>query len=114
GQSTAALVVVGALRMILVIGLVYAGSFSARKYRMSRTTWRGIRFQQTGSMWRYAGMALLGFLFAALTLGLYLPYLETKLMRYETENLRFGSARFAFYGEAKTLFKQFLLLWGAF
>jgi uncharacterized membrane protein YjgN (DUF898 family) len=113
-QSVIGLVVLGVFRAILIIGLVYAGTFSARKYRMSRTTWRGIRFQQTGSMWRYAGMAFLGFLFSALTLGLYLPFLETKLMRYETENLRFGSARFAFYGQGKVLFKQFLLVWGAF
>ena len=90
GQSMVAVVMLNVVRAVLVIGLIYAGTFSARKYRMSRTTWRGIRFQQTGSMWRYAGIALLGMLLTPLTLGLYLPYLETKLMRYETENLRFA------------------------
>jgi uncharacterized membrane protein YjgN (DUF898 family) len=114
GQSMIAVGVLNVARAILVIALIYAGTFSARKYRMSRTTWRGIRFQQTGSMWRYAGIALLGMLLTPLTLGLYLPFLETQLMRYETDNLRFGSARFTFTGRGKVLFKQFLLVWGAF
>lgn len=113
-ESMIGIGVLSAFRAVLIIGLVYAGTFSARKYRMSRTTWRGIRFQQTGSMWRYAGTALLGMLLTALTLGLYLPFLETRLMRYETDNLRFGSARFTFTGQGKALFKQFLVVWLAF
>ena len=42
----------------------------------------GIRLQQDGSIWTYAGTALLGLLFTVLTLGLYLPFLQVKLIRY--------------------------------
>jgi uncharacterized membrane protein YjgN (DUF898 family) len=65
-------------------------------------------------MWRYAGMALLGFFLTAVTLGLYLPFLEAKLARYEMDNLRFGSAAFRFTGEGKTLLKVFLWIWVPF
>jgi uncharacterized membrane protein YjgN (DUF898 family) len=103
-------ILVGA-RLVLILGLVHAGTFAARRYRMSRTTWRGVRFQQDGSMWRYAGVALLGMLLTVLTLGLYLPFLQARLMRYEIGNLRFGTAPFRFAGAGKTLFKAFLRIW---
>lgn len=110
-ESLIGFAAVTAVRLVLILGLVYAGTFAARKYRMSRTTWRGIRFQQNGSMWRYAGMALLGILLSAVTLGLYLPHLQARLMRYELGNLKFGSATFRFDGTGKELFQQFLKVW---
>jgi uncharacterized membrane protein YjgN (DUF898 family) len=113
-ESMIGIAVLSAVRAILILGLVYAGTFAARKYRMSRTTWRGIRLQQDGSIWTYAGMALLGMLFTVLTLGLYLPFLQAKLMRYELGNLRFGSAPFRFTGTGKLLFKRFIVIWAVF
>lgn len=99
------------LKLVLVFGLIYAGTFAASRYRMSRTTWRGIRFQQLGSMWRYAGIAMLGGLLTALTLTLYGPFNRARLMRYEADNLRFGSGVFRFTGEGKTLFASYVKYW---
>jgi uncharacterized membrane protein YjgN (DUF898 family) len=110
-ESMIGIAVLGAVRTLLILGLVYAGSFAARKYRMSRTTWRGIRLQQDGSIWTYAGTALLGLLFTVLTLGLYLPFLQVKLMRYELANLRFGTASFGFTGEGRDLLQRFVFVW---
>jgi uncharacterized membrane protein YjgN (DUF898 family) len=103
--------ILGMIRTILIVGLIYAGSYAARRYRMSRTTWRGIRFQQNGSIWRYAGTALIGILLAVVTLGLYLPFLQARLMRYELANLKFGSASFRFDGTGKELFQHFMKVW---
>jgi uncharacterized membrane protein YjgN (DUF898 family) len=105
-------VAISVLRIVLVFALIYAGTFAARRYRMSRTTWRGIRFQQLGSMWRYAGIAMIGSLLTALTLTLYGPFNRVRLMRYETENLRFGSGVFRFTGEGRTLFSSYVHYWG--
>lgn len=104
--------VIFALRIVLILGLIYAGTFAARRYRMSRTTWRGIRFRQLGSMWRYAGIAMLGSLLTALTLTLYGPFNRVRLMRYESDNLRFGSSVFRFTGQGRTLFSNYLSCWG--
>jgi uncharacterized membrane protein YjgN (DUF898 family) len=98
-------------RLVLIFGLIYAGTFAARRYRMSRTTWRGIRFQQLGSMWRYAGLAMLGNLLTALTLTLYGPFNRVRLIRYEMGNLRFGSGVFRFTGQGRTLFASYLRCW---
>jgi len=103
--------VIAVTRIILVFFLIYAGTFAARRYRMSRTTWRGIRFQQLGSMWRYAGLAMLGNLLTVLTLTLYGPFNRVRLMRYEMDNLRFGSGVFRFTGRGKTLFASYLKCW---
>ena len=110
-ESMIGTAILGAVRVVLILGLVYAGTFAARKYRMSRTTWRGIRLHQAGSIWTYAGTALLGMLLVVLTLGLYLPFLQVRLMRYELGNLRFGSAPFRFTGEGKDLLRRFRRVW---
>src|SRR5690349_18193020 len=54
---------------LLIIVLIYAGSYAARRYRMSRTLWSGIRFRQAGSPWRYVGHAMLGLFFCVITAG---------------------------------------------
>lgn len=102
---------IGAIQGLLTLVLVYFGTFAARRYRMSRTTWRGIRMQQDGSPWRYAAIALKGLFLSIVTLGLYYPFMQTALMRYELGNLRFGSAPFRFTGEGKGLFKIFIKFW---
>jgi len=103
--------IVGFGQYIALVLLYVAGSYAARRYRMSRTRWGGIRFHQSGSPWRYTGIYLKGMTLFALTLGLYAPYLRTQLTAYETENLHFGSLAFAFDGVGRDLFKRWLAAW---
>src|ERR1700733_5825659 len=42
--------------------------YRARRYRLTRTVWRGVRFWMDGSGWAYAGQALLWGIGTALTL----------------------------------------------
>ena len=44
--------------------------FRARRYRATRTVWRGVRFWMSGSGWAYSWRACLWGVFALLTLGL--------------------------------------------
>src|SRR5262249_6023162 len=103
-------VVRGAQYVALVL-LFVAGSYAARRYRMSRTRWGGIRFYQSGSPWRYAGIYLTGGLLTAVHLGLYTPWLRMRLAAYETANLHYGSQPFAFSGSGRDLFKRWLIAW---
>src|SRR4051812_38048489 len=48
--------------------------YRARRYRLTRTVWRGVRFWMTGSGWSYAWRAGLWSLLVFLTLGLALPW----------------------------------------
>lgn len=110
GQSTLALTL-QYLQTFAIVVLIYAGSYAARRYRMSRTLWGGIRFQQVGSAWRYVGHALIGLFFCAVTLGFYFPYFQTRMLRYEISNLRFGTGKFRFTGAGRELFGRFVLCW---
>ena len=48
--------------------------YRARRYRLTRTVWRGVRFWMTGSGWAYAARATLWGLLAIVTLGLAMPW----------------------------------------
>jgi uncharacterized membrane protein YjgN (DUF898 family) len=49
--------------------LIQYGSYRSRRYRLTRTVWRGIRFNQTGSAWTYAFLSAGYFVVVLLTLG---------------------------------------------
>src|SRR6201996_7434272 len=53
--------------------------YRARRYRLTRTVWRGVRFWMTGSGWKYAGLSVLWGLLAIVTLGVALPWREAAL-----------------------------------
>jgi uncharacterized membrane protein YjgN (DUF898 family) len=103
--------IVGFAQYVGLVLLYVAGSYAARRYRMSRTRWSGIRFRQSGSPWRYTAIYLKGAVLFALTLGLYAPYWRIQLTAYETENLHFGSLPFGFDGAGRDLFKRWLIAW---
>jgi uncharacterized membrane protein YjgN (DUF898 family) len=103
--------VVRSAQYVALVLLFVAGSYAARRYRMSRTRWGGIRFYQAGSPWRYAGIYLKGGILTALTLGLYAPFLRVQLAAYETANLHFGSQPFGFTGAGRDLFRRWFFAW---
>ncbi|MGQ0675776.1 MAG: DUF898 family protein [Rhodospirillales bacterium] len=98
--------------LYLALGyLFFVGYYASLRYRLSRTRWRGVRFAQLGSPWIYGRMALLGTALRAVTAGLYTPYYDVKLARYETGHRRFGTGAFAFSGKGGDLFGYFFVCW---
>ena len=91
--------------------LVYVAEYRARRYRLSRTEWRGIRFAQDGSSVRYALLALGWLALNLLTLGAAYGIYRTRLQRYRTTHTSFGSLRFEFEGRAAELVKAWLFAW---
>jgi uncharacterized membrane protein YjgN (DUF898 family) len=85
--------------------------YRARRYRMSRTQWRGIRAGQVGAATRYAFKAMGYMLLTALTLGLAYPWMHTALERYKVENTQFGDRPFSFEGAGKALFPTWFVCW---
>ena len=73
----------------LALFFVLFGQFAlyrARRYRLTRTIWRGVRFWMSGSGWKYAFRWLGWALVSALTLGLAYPWMRTSLERYKMTN----------------------------
>src|SRR5579859_4244445 len=62
-----------AFYVFVIFFLVPVALFRARRYRMSRTRWRGIRGGLGGSTWRFLGIVLGGFVATFLSLGILVP-----------------------------------------
>jgi uncharacterized membrane protein YjgN (DUF898 family) len=80
----------------------------ARRYRLSRTSWRGIRFSLRARTWDFVRLWLGTSLLVALTLGLYYPVFITRRQEFMTRHMWFGSQRFGFDGRGRDLFWSFL------
>jgi uncharacterized membrane protein YjgN (DUF898 family) len=85
--------------------------FRARRYRATRTVWRGVRFWMSGSGWAYSWRACLWTLLTAVTLGLTLPWRESALERYKMGHLHYGDLPARFEGTGWELFKRGWWLW---
>jgi uncharacterized membrane protein YjgN (DUF898 family) len=96
---------------LIVIVLAQYAMFRARRYRLTRTIWRGIRFQQSGSGWAYAARSISWGLLALLTLGLAYPFMRASLERYKMTNTWYGDQKGAFTATGFGLFRRGVLLW---
>ena len=85
--------------------------YRARRYRLTRTVWRGVRFWMTGSGWAYAARAALWALLMPLTLGLILPWREAALERYKMRHSHFGDLQGSFEGRGWEFFKRGFWIW---
>ncbi len=89
---------------ILLIPLIFYAQYRARRYRLSRTTWRGIRFGVRPGAWGYAGRAMLLWAVTLLSLGLLWPLMTFTLEKYQTDRTFFGTAAFEQGGRWTMLF----------
>lgn len=90
----------------VVIPLAMVG---ARRYRLSRTSWRGIRFSFRGSAKDFVKLFIKGSFLSGITGGLYYPYFETQKFGFMTSHSYFGNEKFHFDGEGRDLFGPYLL-----
>jgi uncharacterized membrane protein YjgN (DUF898 family) len=85
--------------------------YRARRYRLTRTVWRGVRFWMSGSGWSYAARATLWGLLMLLTLGLLLPWRAAALERYKMRHSYYGDLQGGFEGRGWEFFKRGWWLW---
>lgn len=85
--------------------------FRARRYRLTRTVWRGVRFWMSGSGWIYALQASLWGLLVMVTSGLALPWREAALERYKMRHSYYGDLQGSFEGSGWEFFKRGWWLW---
>jgi uncharacterized membrane protein YjgN (DUF898 family) len=83
--------------------------YRARRYRLTRTVWRGVRFWMDGSGWAYAWRAVLWGVLVVVTLGFAYPWRETALERYKMRHSWYGDLKGDFEGKAWEFFKS---AWG--
>jgi len=101
----------GVLSFVLLTFLGHYAVYRARRYRLTRTVYRGVRFLQEGSAWRYAVCALFWWTLIVLTLGLAYPFAQARLERFKMRNTFFGDLAGRFEGSGLSLFLRGILMW---
>jgi len=97
--------------ILVIVLLMHMAIYRARRYRLTRTLWRGIRGTLTGSSVKYA-LAAMGYMVVVmLSFGLAAPVMRIGLMRREIENMHLGNRPFTFDGKAGELFRLWILPW---
>ena len=81
----------------------------ARRYRLSRTSWRGIRFSFRGRVWELIKIFILGSFLTGITLGLYYPFFLVSRQAFMVSHSYFGSERFDFTGRGRALFGPYVV-----
>lgn len=102
------------VQVFVFVALIQFAIYRARRYRLSRTSWRGIRAGQDGSALTYVGLSLLWGGVTLITLGVCYPIMRTRLQAYRMEHTWFGDESFTFDGRAADLFGIWMiayLLW---
>jgi uncharacterized membrane protein YjgN (DUF898 family) len=101
----------GLIGFVLATVLGHYAIYRARRYRLTRTVFRGVRFHQTGSAWHYAIKAVLWWTLVILTLGLAYPIALSRLERFKMRNTWLGNLQGRFEGSASGLFIRGLFMW---
>lgn len=101
----------GLLAFALLGLLAQFAIYRARRYRLTRTVFRGLRFHQTGSGWRYALRAVFWWSMVALSLGLAYPWAQASLERYKMRHTFYGELPGYFAGSGLLLFFRGLPMW---
>lgn len=88
--------------------LVGLGVYRARRYRLSRTLWRGIRFGQSGLAAAFGLKHMAFSVLTPLTVGFSLPWQNLVLMRHRVNHMWFGDKQFYFDAPLRPLFQRFV------
>lgn len=109
-NSTTALLGYAGVGLLLWFLSGYA-IYRARDFRLSRTLWRGIRFDQAGSAWGYAVRRFGWSILMVLTLGLVYPLMAGNLWRYRYNNTWYGDLQLSMSGGARTVAGPFYMVY---
>jgi uncharacterized membrane protein YjgN (DUF898 family) len=96
------------LSTILFMLFVPVAVMGARRYRLSRSSWRGIRFSFRGKAVEFMKLFLKGSLLTTVTLGAYYPLFEVRRQAYLINHSYLGSAPFSFDGDRYGLARSFV------
>ncbi|KQS33190.1 YjgN family protein [Dyadobacter sp. Leaf189] len=84
---------------LLLIPVAIHGSM---RYRMSRSSWRGIHFGYRGELKEFVQMFVIGSVLTLCTFGIYSFWFIIDIRKYIFKHLRFGNLTFAYVGKGDT------------
>jgi uncharacterized membrane protein YjgN (DUF898 family) len=97
--------------VLLLVFLSQYGIYLARRYRLTRTVFRGLRFHQSGNAIHYSICAVWWWGWTVLTLGFAYPFTRAALERFKMRNTWYGDLQGRFVGSGWHLFIRGFLMW---
>lgn len=82
------------LSFLGILPVWFYAKYRARRYVLSRTRWRGIRFGQSPGAWAYALRAIFYWCLTLISFGLLWPLMTYRLEQFKTNRMWFGDAPF--------------------
>ena len=92
--------------LLVVIPIAIVGS---KRYRLGRTSWRGIRFSFRGRAKDLIGILVRDGIFIVQVFGLYYPFMLHNIRNFVVGHSYFGNRRFNYDGKAWDLFGHYVL-----
>lgn len=89
--------------LIAIVPVALHGTY---RYRMSKTSWKGIRFGYNGYRGELLGIFVKGLILTILTLGIYGAWFTINVRRYLLSNVNVGNARFEYTGDGNGYFRM--------
>lgn len=87
-----------------MLALIPIAIHGATRYRMSRTSWRGVHFGYRGDLQALVRECVVGGLLTLVTFGIYSFWLTCKIRQYVIGHIRFGNIQFEWRGRGGELF----------
>lgn len=92
------------ITLLAVLPLILFAQYRARRYRMARSRWRGLRFGMENGAWGYAFRAMGYYLLNLITLGLLNPLVTFRLEKYMADRTWYGDGQFFQHGRWQSLY----------
>ena len=99
------------LGLLILIFLGQYAVYRARRYRLTRTIYRGVRFHQSGSAFLYSVSAVLWWALIVLSAGLAYPFAQSQLEHFKMRHTFFGNLPGRFESSGWHLLVRGLPLW---
>src|SRR5262249_50238992 len=98
--------------LLIYLVLLPLAMVGARRYRLSRTSWRGVRFSFRGPARGLIRLFARDSLLTSLTLGVYYPWFVARRHAFMVSHSYFGTEPFRFEGNGRGLLPIYVRLLG--
>ena len=101
-------IIAALLAYVLALVFIPIAMVNTRRYRLSRTSWRGIRFSFRGRVVDFIKLYLRGMWLSVMTLGLYTPIFAARRHAFMVSHAYVGNQAWQFHGRGQELFSSFV------
>jgi uncharacterized membrane protein YjgN (DUF898 family) len=110
GQSLLIRLALGVATFLVILFLAFVAQFSAQRYRLTRTRWRGIGGSMRGSALVYALKAMAMMALVGISLFQARPYVSLRLLEHRLNRVSIGDRPVTFAGcQAGAIYGRYLL-----